>query len=166
MTPEEKNKVENLKKTYRKELEQEQDREQKRKYNLHLEHVAKVEILWENEGATEEDLPQLREWVDKRFSGNYYTYFTAYDNPKELLEQEHIRNSYPSIQKQMQMTYDYWRENWYELAGYVVVKNDEGGKVWQKAEQVEAKARLKQDKEEKTWWQRVKEEFKLFIEEL
>ena len=67
------------------------------------------------------------------------------------------------------MTYDYWDENWYELNGYVKVKSFTGGWAWQKAEQAEDEDLWQEDEEQcenKTWWQRVKEELKSFYKEL
>ena len=64
--------------------------------------------MWELYDATEEDFPQLREWVEKRFSGSYHQYFLAYT--AERADKGLLGEMYPGIEYQMKVPYDVWHE--------------------------------------------------------
>ena len=106
MTPEDRAKVEEIKGNLRTEQEKFEKNAEVAAKKLHIESVAKTEWLWELEGATEEDYPQLREWVEKRFSGNYNQYFLAYTT--EQADKGLLGDMYPGIKYQMEVPYDTW----------------------------------------------------------
>ena len=108
MTPEDRVKIDELKESFREVKKEAQKKSDIAAKEWRIESIAKTEYLWEAHDATEEDYPQLREWVEKLFDGNYHRYFTAY--ALEGAGYGPMKDVYPSIKYQMETEYNIWNK--------------------------------------------------------
>ena len=129
------------------------DRIEQIKREQRSQRIAKVELLWEKEGATKEDLPQLHGWVKGKYKGDYVYYYKKYKNT-------HIA-PFISIKKQIDMSFDEWdKEQEQERIRHRELRQQQAERIkryWKQLKEDEEQKLIEKQKryEEANWFQKI-----------